>query len=98
MIAGVGALADFISSQIARRQCQEIVDARGDEVKVSKNCDFHDGRILVIAKDGLKVDIHDVPANVNITAVLQAALKEGGSAVKAAAEAAGAKADEPQPA
>ena len=98
VIAGVVALADLIDRIRKRSSCQEIVDARGDEVKITKNCDFRDGRIIVISADQQKVEIHDVPDGLDLTKVVEAALKGGADAVKAAAEAAGAKSTDPQPA
>jgi hypothetical protein len=97
-IAGAVALADLIMRLRAKTSCQEIIDARGESVKISKNCDFKDGRIVVISSDAQKVEIHDVPDGIDVTKIVEAALAGGAEAVKAAAEAAGARATEPQPA
>jgi hypothetical protein len=97
-IAGVAAVADLVMRIRAKTQCQEVIDARQAEIKVTKNCDFRDGRIVVISADSQKVEIHDVPDGLDVTKVLEAALKGGADAVKAAAEAAGAKASDPKPA
>lgn len=97
-IAGVTAVADLVRRWIDKTRCQQLIDARGDEIKVTKNCDIKDGRIIVVSADDQKVEIHDVPDGIDVTKILEAALKSGADAVKAAAEAAGAKATDPKPA
>lgn len=97
-IAGVTAVADLIMRIRDKTRCQELIDARGNEIKVTKNCDFKDGRIIVVSADGQKVEIHDVPDGIDVTKIVEAALTSGADAVKAAAEAAGAKASAPKPA
>jgi hypothetical protein len=77
--------------------CQEIIDAREKPLKREKDCSIRDGRIIVIASDKQKVEIHDVPDSFDLTKVIEAAIKSGGEAVKAAAEAAGGKATQPRP-
>jgi hypothetical protein len=98
VIAGITALADLVMRIRAKTSCQEIIDARDGKVKISKNCDFKDGKIIVISGDDQKVEVHDVPDGFDVTKVVEAALKGGADAVKAAAEAAGAKATDPKPA
>jgi hypothetical protein len=97
-IAGVTALADLVMRLRDKTRCQEVIDARGAEVKITKNCDFKDGRIIVISADSQQVDIHDVPDGIDVTKIVEAALKSGAEAVKAAAEAVGASASTPKPA
>jgi poly(3-hydroxybutyrate) depolymerase len=97
-VAGVTALADLVMRWRKAHMCQEVIDARGDAVKVSKDCSIRDGRIIVVSKDGQQVEIHDVPDGIDVTKIVEAAIKSGADAVKAAAAAAGAKASDPQPA
>lgn len=97
-VIGVSALVDLIQRIRRQHQCQEIVDCRGDEVKIAKNCDRKDGSIVVVSKDKQKVEITDVPDSFDLTEVMKAALTAGADAVKSAADAAGAKAGDPQPA
>jgi len=95
-IAVVTAAADAIERWRKGHQCQQLIDARGDNIVVSKDCTMKNGRIIVVASDNLKVEISDVPDGLDIGKVLEAALSSGADAVKAAAEAAGAKAGDPQ--
>jgi hypothetical protein len=97
-IAAVAAAADAIERWRKGNMCQQTIDARKEKLVVSKDCSFKNGRIIVISPDDLKVEIHDVPDGIDISKVLTAALSSGADAVKAAAEAAGAKAGDPQPA
>jgi hypothetical protein len=97
-IAAVTAAADLFMRIRAKHMCQQIIDARNDKVKVTKNCDFRDGRIIVISSDDQKVEIHDVPDGLDVGKLMEAALKSGADAVKAVADAAGAKTDDPTPA
>jgi hypothetical protein len=99
---GTGACLMAVAGLVIRWRrahlCQEIIDARGDKVRVSKDSSIKDGRIIVVTADDQKLEIHDVPGSIDVTRVREAALKSGAHAVKAAADAAGRKASSPHPA
>jgi hypothetical protein len=97
-IATVAAVADLAERIRRRFMCQQIIDTRDNQVRVSRDCDIRDGRIIVISADDQKVEIHDVPDGLDVTEVLKAALTAGADAVKAVAEKAGATATNPKPA
>jgi hypothetical protein len=97
-IAAVAAIADAIERWRKNHMCQETIDARNNAVKISKDCSIKDGRIIVISSDNQKVEIHDVPDGFDIGKTVEAALKSGADAVKAVADAAGAKTGDPEPA
>jgi hypothetical protein len=84
-VLAVSALGDLIMRIRAKRQCRQIIDARGDEVKTKVDCDIKDGRIVVIARSGDEVEIADVPDGVDIAKVIEAAMAGGGDDVKKAA-------------
>jgi hypothetical protein len=96
--AGPTAVADLVIRWRKAHLWQEIIDARGDKMRVSKDSSIKDGRIIVVSADDQKVEIHDVSGGIDVTRVREAALKSGADAVKAAADAAGRKASSPQPA
>jgi hypothetical protein len=90
-----GAIADLIRHWRRDHECRTLVDARGDEIKMAKNCDFHDG---VVSKDSQKVEISDPPDSLDLNKVVEAALRQGADAVKSIADAAGAHTTSPAPA
>jgi hypothetical protein len=98
VVVGVAALADLIQRIRKQHMCQEILDCRGKDVHVKKNCDRKDGSIIVISKDNQKVEITNIPDALDLTDITKAALTAGADAVKVAAEAGGAKATDPAPA
>jgi hypothetical protein len=77
--------------------CQEIVDLSTGKLVTKKNCEQKDGSIVVITKGDLKVDIHDAPKDFDLSGVISAAIGGDAGAVQKAADAAGAKASDPQP-
>jgi hypothetical protein len=98
-VIAVTALADLIERWRRNHMCREIIEVRKDGSTANrKDCDFHDGKIISISPEGMQVEVHDVPDGVDVTKVIESALKSGGEAVKAAAEAVGAKATDPKPA
>jgi hypothetical protein len=97
-VIGVHALADLILRWRDKHHCRTLIDARKAKVKQELDCRIKDGRIIVIAKDNTKVEIIDVPEAFNLTEVLKAGVSSTGEAVKAAADAAGATARDPEPA
>jgi hypothetical protein len=84
-VLAVSALADIVMRIRAKRQCRQIIDARGDEVKTKLDCDVKDGRIVVIASSGDEIEIADVRDGVDIAKVIEAAMAGGGDEVKKAA-------------
>ena len=98
-VIGVVALADLIERWRRNHMCREIIEVRKDGSVVNrKDCEFRDGRIIAISPEGMQVEVHDVPDGVDVTKVVESALKSGTDAVKAAAEAIGAKVTGPAPA
>lgn len=97
-VLAVTAAIDVIERWRKGNMCQQLIDARGEELVVSKDCSMKNGRIIVVSKDEQKVEIHDVPDGVDIGKIVEAALSSGADAVKSAAKAIGAKAGDPQPA
>jgi hypothetical protein len=96
-VLAVTAAIDVIERWRKGHMCQQLIDARGETVKLSKDCSMKNGRIIVVSKDGQKVEIDDVPDGVDIGKIVEAALSSGADAVKSAAEAIGAKAGDPKP-
>lgn len=95
-VIGVTALVDLYERWRKNTMCQEIIEVRKDgSTVIKRDCSIKDGRIIVISPEGMKVEIHDVPDGVDVNKIVEAALKSGADAVKAAAEAVGAKADGP---
>jgi hypothetical protein len=96
-VLGVGALIQFVETWRINHMCQEILDCSGDKLEIRRNCGRKDGSIIAITKGDMKVEIHDVPKDIDLTDVVKAALGGDANAVQSAAEAAGAKASNPQP-
>lgn len=93
VVAGViaaGGLAAVILYVRRSLGCRSIVDARGAAVTAKVDCSVRDGRIIVLSKDGEKVEVVEVPPAVDLAKVVEAAMKGGAGAVRKAAEAAGA--------
>lgn len=97
-IAAVTSAADVIERWRQGHQCQQLIDARGEKVEISKDCSIKNGKIIVVSSDDRRVEIHDVPSGLDIGKLLEAALSSGADAVKAVADSAGAKTSDPQPA
>jgi hypothetical protein len=97
-VLAVSAAIDVIERWRKGHMCQQLIDARGEKLIVSKDCSMKNGRIIVVSKDDQKVEIHDVPEGVDIGKIVEAALDSGADAVKSAAAAIGAKARDPRPA
>jgi hypothetical protein len=84
-VLAVSAIGDVVMRIRAKRQCRQIIDARNGEVKTKLECAIKDGRIIVIAGDGDKVEIADVPDGVDLGKVIEAAKTGGAAKVKEAA-------------
>ncbi len=94
-VAGATTLVMWIRDKFA---CQQLVDARGDDVEIVTDCDHRNGKIIVIADKGQVVSITDPPDVFDITEVAKTALSSGADVAKAAIEAAGGEAKvEPNP-
>jgi hypothetical protein len=90
-VIGIHAISELILRWKAKRGCQQIIDARQDEIKTEMNCKVKDGRIIVVSRSGEKVEIVEAPQGIDLTEVLKAAASGGAAEVKKAADAAGAK-------
>jgi hypothetical protein len=78
------------------RRCREYVYVSEVGLTISRDCTIKDGRILVFWNEpDQRVEIHDVPSAIDITQIAETVVKSGADAVKAAAEALGAKVDGP---
>jgi hypothetical protein len=89
-LAGLGSLVAYVLQKFG---CQVTLDCRKEPVKKDIDCRIRDGRLIVITKDSMKVEVIEVPKVVDFTEVTKAALTGSADAVKKAAEAAGAKVD-----
>jgi len=90
-VIGISAISELILRWKAKRGCQQIVDARQDQIKTEMNCKVKDGRIIVLTRSGEEVEIVEAPQGIDLTEVLKAAASGGAAEVKKAADAAGAK-------
>jgi hypothetical protein len=88
----VSALVELVKYIRDKNPCLVIIDAQTSPVSTTVDCDDQSGRMVVITKDGSKVDIHDAPRLFDPTEVAKAALTSTADAVKKTAEALGAKA------
>jgi hypothetical protein len=91
VVAGTG-IAQLVFWIRDKTQCQLLIDARGEQIKNQLNCSVRDGRVIVVTKDDVKVEITDVPKNIDFTDIVKAALSAESESVKDAAEKAGATA------
>jgi hypothetical protein len=89
-VIGLGGLASLAMWIRGKFGCQQIFDLTGSEPKKTIDCATRDGRIIILAKDGIKVEVIEVPEAFDLTAVLKAGVTAGGDAAKEAAKAAGA--------
>jgi hypothetical protein len=81
-VLAVSAIGDLIMRIRAKRQCRQIIDARNGEVKTKMDCDIKDGRIIIVASDGDKVEIADVPDGVDLGKIIETAKTGGADKVK----------------
>lgn len=87
------AVAQIANWLMKNDECQQIMDFRSDDVKVTVNCEIRNGRIIVVAKDGLQVVVHDVPDLIDITDIAKTAATAGAEKAKEKVEKAGGTAD-----
>lgn len=91
-VIGSSALAALVMKIRQKFGCQVLIDARGEEIDKQVDCSVRDGRVIVLAKDGVRVEIIEAPEIMDFTAIAEAAIGgASGNAVQQAAEAAGAK-------
>jgi hypothetical protein len=90
-VAAAAAIIDWVRR---RTQCQIILDVRqAGTFSKTVDCRVRDGRIIVLAQDGTRVEIHDVPELFDFGAIVDAGLGGGGAAVATAALRGGASVD-----
>lgn len=89
-VIGVAGLARLIFYIRDKTRCQVIIDARSDTVRHQVDCSIRDGKIVVLTKDGEKVDIQGAPEILDVTEIARAAVSGSADAVKKAADAVGA--------
>jgi hypothetical protein len=90
-VIAAGGLATLVMFIRAKTRCQVLIDARGKTIHKEIDCKIRDGRLIILTKDGEKVEVVEAPEILDLTEITKAALTAGAEAVKAAAEAAGAK-------
>ena len=89
-LMGLSGLASLVMWIRSKTRCQVVIDARGETLQKEIDCRIRDGRIVVVTKDNVKVQLLEVPDVFDMQKVLTAALSAGAGAVKSVAEAAGA--------
>jgi hypothetical protein len=77
-VIAVTAAADLVSRILKRRECQEIIDVSSGSLKISENCKRKDGSITVITKEGIEVEITNVPDGIDVTKIAESAISGGG--------------------
>jgi len=92
-VSSVAVIGSLALSWVQRRGCQVILDVRGGKVRKEVDCRVRDGRLIIIAVDGISVQITDAPQLVDLTSIINAAITAGSDAVKALATASGARVD-----
>ena len=60
---GISALSSVIIRILRTKECGVIIDARGPEVKISKNCDLPRGTVTTISRAGDEMITDDVPGD-----------------------------------
>lgn len=89
-MVAAGGLAALILWIRSKTGCQLLIHVRDDRIHKELDCRIRDGRVIVIARDGVRVDIIDTPPLLDFNGIVKAALSEGGDAVATAAQLAGA--------
>lgn len=94
-VGGIAVVAEIANKWRQASQCQQIIHVTKESVKIDKDCNVKNGKIVVIAADGLVVTINDAPAIVDLNRLIEAALRAGAD-VKKVADKAGLKASSPK--
>jgi hypothetical protein len=85
-IVSAGALASIVEWLRKRTQCQIVLDARQPaSITKTVDCRVRDGRIIVLASDGTRVQVVDVPELFDFNALIHASLTGGSDAIASAA-------------
>jgi hypothetical protein len=79
VIAGIGGLTAFLGWIRRQRRCLLIVDARGEEVKVSFDCRERQGRSIIVASEGVVVEVMEGAELLDLGAIAVAAAQAGAS-------------------
>jgi len=87
-LAGLASLVMWIRSKTA---CQVLIDVRGKKIQKEIDCSIRDGRIILVTKGNVKVQLVEIPQLLDMEKVLTAAISANAEAVKSVAEAAGAR-------
>jgi hypothetical protein len=91
-LLGTAGLTAIVVWIITKFGCMVVIDARSDDVKVSRHCEDRSGRVVLVAADKVKIEVTNVPPLLDFTDLAKKAIEEGAAAAKSAAEAAGATA------
>lgn len=73
--------------------CELTIDARDETIRKEVDCSRRTGRVIIVTKDDMKVEIVETPPVFDLTDVMKAAVSGGADAVKQAVENEGAKAE-----
>jgi hypothetical protein len=96
-VMGLTALTDLYERCRRNRMCREYIYVREGVLSVERDCSVRDGRIIVIWPiENQRVEIHEVPPGIDITRIAEAVVTSGADAVKAIAEAGGARVEGPR--
>jgi hypothetical protein len=90
-VVALTAVANLVMWIRSRTGCQVLIDARAEKIRKEVDCSIRDGRIIVVARDDVKVEIIEAPDILDMNKVLSAAISSGGEAVKALAQQSGAQ-------
>jgi len=91
VIAGAGIVTSLISWLRRQRRCLLIIDAR-ESIKMIFDCTEREGRTIVIARDGTRVEVVEPGELLDFGDVVKAAITQGAESAVRIAESAGASA------
>jgi hypothetical protein len=80
------ALAELVLHIREKFQCQQIINAQGTKVEISTQCDHRNGKIIVLAAEGVVLSITDPGNLLDITDVAKTAASAGAEVAKAIVE------------
>ena len=81
-VIGISGIAALIAWVVSKRRCQVILDARTEPIRKEIDCRIRDGRLIILTKDGERVEIVEVPPAIDFTEIAKAAVTGGASLVK----------------
>ena len=73
----------------SKTMCQIVIDATGPSISKQIDCRVRDGRLIVLARENVRVEVKDLPLAVDLTEVVKAALGGDAASIQSAAEAVG---------